>query len=403
MKLIKIHTDMMDSNLILYLPFDDPDGSTAYDYSMSRADGTLSDGASFSKKAKIGKSLSSNGSGICRTEKVIPFSSNFTLCTYVMPTDSTLGWLLNLDGVDNYLEQWMAVTPGEWCFLAFVRNGSVFEVYKNTTRMFRQSFPGTPKGLSINDTCLNGCYALIDDVRLYNVAKTPAEIMAMQKSTDVEYYIDGRNFKEFGVYVTASSGIVGRLERKEGLEVDWDNYHGKVVDKKRPRYKERTITLECMIEASSRSAFVEWVNLFMAQFDKDDNVRLKVEYDGPTKPLVYEVYMQDEVDVEKTWSTYNDELMVGTFQLRLIECEPVKRVLRHIGGAGSKVTITLTSSKLLNVYWGDGTHTYNVKGTDTTVEHEYEKAGEYDIIISGVIEDIEDFSTNAIVLWEKLK
>lgn len=40
---------MIDNNLILYLPFDDPDGSKAYDFSLSRADATLSDGATFPK------------------------------------------------------------------------------------------------------------------------------------------------------------------------------------------------------------------------------------------------------------------------------------------------------------------------------------------------------------------
>lgn len=96
--------------------------------------------------------------------------------------------------------------------------------------------------------------------------------------------------------------------------------------------------------------------------------------------------------------------MVGTFKLKLIEDEPVKRVLRHISANdNSKASIKVTSSKLLNIYWGDGTHTYNVAGNDTVVEHTYTLAGEYDIIIAGVIEDIEKFETNDIVIWELLK
>lgn len=77
--------------------------------------------------------------------------------------------------------------------------------------------------------------------------------------------------------------------------------------------------------------------------------------------------------------------------------------MRHIGNANSKATITVTSTKFLNVYWGDGSHTFNVHGTDVALKHTYTEAGEYDIIVSGVIEDIEEFSTNAIVIWEKLK
>lgn len=47
----------MDKNMILHLPFDDPDGSIAYDFSQYRNDATLSEGANFSKKSKVGKSL----------------------------------------------------------------------------------------------------------------------------------------------------------------------------------------------------------------------------------------------------------------------------------------------------------------------------------------------------------
>jgi hypothetical protein len=389
----------VDKNLILYLPFDDPDGSTAYDYSMNRADGTLSGGAFFSKQAKIAKSLDLNGGGECSTSKVIPFSTDFTLCFYLKPTTNKVGWLLNFSGIDNYLEQWLDVVPERFCFLAFVKNGKQFIVYQDSNEVYKETLSVTPVGFSINDNNLSGSYACIDELQLFDVAKTPVEILKMQGDTDVEYYIDGKNFKDFGVYVSASSGLVGKLERKEALTVDWDNYHGKVVDKKRHRYKERTITLDCFIEASGKSSFVEWVNLFMDLFDKEGDVRLKVEYDGKTKPLVYEVYCPDAVDVSKKWS---DELMVGTFKLKLIECEPVKKVLRHIGSSSNtKVQISVTSSKLLNIYWGDGTHTFDVSG-ERTIEHTYTNPGIYDIIITGVIEDISNFSTNAIIVWDRL-
>lgn len=395
---------MIDNNLVLHLPFDDPDGSVAYDYSQSRADATLSNGAIFSKKAKVGKSIAFNGTGECETAKVIPFGSDFTLSCFVCPASKRLGWLLNLPGVDNYLEQWLNVVPGEWYFLAFVKQGSSFSVFQNTVQVYNGTFSGTPTGFSINDDSLNGTKALLDEVMLFKEAKSAKEIFQMQRDTDVEYYIDGRNFKEFGVYVSKSKGIVGQLERKEGLQVDWSNYHGIARDKKRKRYKERTISLDCFIEASSRSAYVEWVNLFFQQFEADGNHRLKIEYDGKAKPLVYEVEMHDGVDPDKQWGQYSDDVMVGTFTLKLVEDEPVKRVLRHIGTtANSVASISFSSYKMLNIYWGDGSHSYNVSGLNKTIEHTYTKPGEYDIIIAGVIEDITDFSTNDIVVWETLK
>lgn len=394
----------MDKNRILYLPFDDPDGNIAYDFSQYRNDATLSNGADFSKKSKMGKSLSLNGTGECETARTIPFSGDFTLCFWVFPASKKLGWVLNMPGIDNYKEQWLDVTPDEWIFFAFVKSGNVFTVYENTTRIFSEILPNTPTGLSFNDQSLFGTKALLDEVKLFNVAKESRDIFELQKDTDVEYYVDGKNFKEFGVFVSKSAGLVGRLERKEALQVDWDNYHGIVRNKKRPRYKERNIKLDCFIEASGRSAYVEWVNLFFSQFDKEGNHRLRVDYDGEAKPLVYEVELLDEIDPDKTWGQYSNDLMVGKFTLKLVEDEPVKKVLRHIGTtANSKATITVTSSKLLNIYWGDGTHTYDVSGNEQTIEHTYAASGEYEIIITGVIEDIEKFETNAIVIWELLK
>lgn len=390
---------MIDKNLILYLPFDDPDGSIAYDYSKSRADGTLSAGAFFSKQAKVAKSLNLGGEGECVTSKAIPLSSDFTICFYIKPTNNKIGWLLNFNGIDNYLEQWLDVMPELWYFMAFVKKGYQFSVYQDGNEVYKTVLKSQPVGFSVNDDNLGGVYACFDELQMFDVAKTQVDILKMQSDTDVEYYIDGRNFKDFGVNVSASSGLIGMLKRKEALTVDWDNYHGKVVDKKRPRYEERTITLECFIEASGKSSFIEWVNLFMGQFDKDGDARLKIEYDGKSKPLVYEVYCPDAVDVSKKW---NNDLMVGTFKLKLIECEPVKKVLRHIGGtANTKAQIKVTSSKLLNIYWGDGTHTFDVSGK-TTVEHTYVDPDIYDIVITGVIEDIEEFSTNAIVVWDRL-
>lgn len=395
---------MIDKNLILYLPFDDPDGSKAYDFSQSRADATLSGGATFSKDAKVGKALSLNGDGEAITTKAIPFSSNFTVAAYVKPSGNSLGWLLALPGVDSYLEDWIKVKPGEWILVVFVRNGNKFTAFVDGNQVADHTFSGTPTGFSINDSDLDGCRSDLDEVKVWNKALSLTEVLLLSKPTDVEYYIDGKNFKEFGVYVSKSTGLTGRLAPKEALNVDWDSYHGVSRSKKRKRYKERVITLECFIQASSRSAFVEWMDLFLSQFDGEGNHRLKIEYDGNTKPLVYEVELLEEVDPEKTWGKDPDDEMVGTFKLQLTEDEPVKRVLRHIGTtANSKASVTLSSYKLVDIYWGDGTHTYNVKGNAQTIEHTYSEPGEYDIILAGVIEDITEFSTNAIVIWEILK
>lgn len=393
---------MIDKNLILYLPFDDPDGNVAYDYSISRANATLSGGAAFAE-SKIGKALSLNGEGEAQTAKAIPFTSDFTLVLDVLPARDTLGWILNFSGVNNHMEDWMTVSPGKWCTLAFVRQGTLFTVYKDGYKVFAKSFSGTPTGFSLNDPDLTGTRAQLDSVRMYNVAKSQADLFKLHQGDDVEYYVDGVNFKDLDVYVSASDGLMGLLARKDALTVNWDTYHGIVRDKARPRYKERTISLQCFIEAPSRAAYVMRVENFMRRFRGAGTQRLKVEYNGVSKPLVYEVVCLEAVTPSKEWGRYNDTYMVGTFTIKLVEDEPVKRVLRHVGAANTKCTITTTSVKKLNIAWGDGSHTYNVSGTAQTVEHTYAEEGEYDIIVSGVIEDIEEFSTNAIVVWDNLQ
>lgn len=393
---------MLDNNLILWLPFNDPDGSIAYDYSLNRHDATLSEGATL-EKISTGKALALNGNGEAVTSQTIPFSSDFTVYVSLQPTDKLLGWLLNFSGLDSYIEQWLDVSPGKSVTLVFVRSGTLFTVYRDGYQVWNSVLFGTPIGLSINDPNTLGSDAKIDEVKVYNVAKSLAEILKMGKgSDDVEYFVNGVNFKEFGVYVSDARGLAGRLARKEALTVDWDTYHGIVRDRKRPRFKERNIELECFIEASSRYTYIDQVNRFFAQFDTEGTQRLKVEYAGIEKPLVYEVICLDEADPNKKFGRYNEMTMVGTFVLKLVEDEPVKKVLRHIGAANSTSTITITSSKLLNIYWGDGTHSFNVSGTNQTVTHTYTNAGEYEIIITGVIEDITAFQTNDIVIWENL-
>ena len=395
---------MMDQNLILHLPFDDPDGGKAYDYSASRADATLSNGADFSREAARGKSLNLHAVGECQTNQGIPFDSDFTVSFFVRTTSEKLGWLLNCDGINNFVEQWLDMEHDKWIFMAFVKQDSFFTVYQDMTVVYKKTLSDTPIGFSLNNASLMEISAQLDELQVWSRALTAKELIGIQKGTDVEYYIDGRNLKEFGVYITKSKGLTDRLKRKDTLHVEWDNYHGTVRDKRRPRFESRQITLECMLEASSRSAFVEWQRLFFDQFDQEGTHRLTIEYNGNVKPLVYEVELLDNVDVEKTWGTYHDDIMVGTFTIKLVEDEPVKKVLRHISKtADSQASITVSSNKLLNIYWGDGTHTYSISGKDQIVTHTYTQAGSYDIIVAGVIEDIEKFETNAIVVWSILK
>lgn len=99
--------------------------------------------------------------------------------------------------------------------------------------------------------------------------------------------------------------------------------------------------------------------------------------------------------------------MIGTFSLKLREPDPVKRVVRHqrINEASRELSIAFKSDKMVNVYWGDGSFTEDVYGDHTgakALKHTYADNGVYYAVIAGVIEEITDFTTNGIVVWNKL-
>ena len=146
--------------------------------------------------------------------------------------------------------------------------------------------------------------------------------------------------------------------------------------------------------------FIKKITTFEQQFDKTGTNRLMIDV-HPVKPLIYEVYCKDAIEISKEWS---NELMVGTFKLKLVEPEPVKRVLKHIrvGEATKTCSITLTSSKYVNIYWGDGKVDYDVSGENLTITHNYDVNGDYFPVITGCIDEISSFTTNAIVVWERI-
>jgi hypothetical protein len=172
------------------------------------------------------------------------------------------------------------------------------------------------------------------------------------------------------------------------------------VDLKHKFYEPREITLSCFVKAKDKNDFITKVSTFEQLFDKQGTQRLVIDI-HPIKPLIYEVYCQDEISVAKKW---NDALMVGTFDLKLIEPEPVKRVLKHlrVGESTKTCSITLSTLKLVNIFWGDGSVAYDVSGNHITISHNYAQNGDYFPVITGCIDEISSFTTNAIVVWNKL-
>lgn len=398
------------NNVVLNLPFDESPGSAiAYDYSSNRTDGVVI-GADF-VTGKIGNAIKFNGGeATCEVSpSVLNLSGEFSLLAWINPSTIEVGspakaiWILSFSGIENYVEIPIELNPGNWFSVTITRKGSVYNFYVNASLVETVNKSGTLVGLSLNQDYYGGQYgqALLDDLKVFNVALTQSDIVdQMSNVKQLTYSIDGVDMKDYGIYVSGSDGLLDRPKMKAPMSLSWDNYHGEAIDLNHKFYESREISLSCFIKAAGKGDFATKLNNFLHIFDKNGTHRLMVDI-HPTKPLVYEIYSESAISIKKTW---NDQLMVGTFELTLKEPSPVKRVLKHIriSDATKTCNITITTTKLVDVYWGDGSVSTDVYGTDNTISHDFIENGEYYIIIAGCIDEIEAFTTNAIVIWSKL-
>jgi hypothetical protein len=398
-----------DNNIVLNMPFDEPEGSAiAYDFSMNRADGTVVE-SKFVAGGKQGNCIEFNGRGYCQiSQNVIPVTGNFTLLAWLMRGESPdsftgkrLGFWFAWNDINGYREAWINLSP-DWNYIAIVKEGLTVSIYLNTQLIETITLPVQPTGFAIlQDIYFTGYgYGLIDEVRAYNVPLSQEEISGLLDSVaQLNYLIDSVNLKEFDVTVSESNGVLDLPKLKTPFSINWPDYHGQVIDLTRKRIEAREIELKCWMKATGKMNFVTKLNSFLDMFRKDGTQRLTIDI-HPTKPLLYEVYCDNGISISKRW---NDDLMIGTFTLKLVEPDPVKRVVRHqrISEATKTLTVTLTSDKAVTIYWGDGTKE-EIYGTNITRSHQYSKDGIYYAIVAGVIEEITNFQTNGIVVWNKL-
>jgi|WetSurMetagenome_2_1015567.scaffolds.fasta_scaffold00003_152 hypothetical protein len=219
----------------------------------------------------------------------------------------------------------------------------------------------------------------------------------------VNYYINGISFASYGVKVSASSGILDALKLKKPQVYAWPDQHGEVLDLAAPRYESRSISLDCYIKASSSTAFILAVQSFLAAFQKSGLQRLMIDVNDDVvtrKPLLYEIYLAEEVEISKRWKS---STMIGTFTIKLTEPEPVKRVYKFVSAPGDdEVSVQLTSTEPINIYWGDGGSNFDVVTSSGEVVHNYAASGTYYILLTGVIDSISALTTNATLVWTRL-
>ena len=399
-----------DNNLILNMPFDEPNGSTvAYDYSQSRADGTVV--LSNFVSGRQGNCIEFTGEGYCEIPRnLINLSGSFSLLAWLKRKDfpdgftgRKIGFFVRWEDINGFRETWVNLSTDSWGYFAVVKEGLNIYLYLDTQLIETITLPANPTGFAFLQDIYsteNG-YGFVDEVKVYNAPLSQEEIAEQLNSVaQLEYFIDGINFRNWDIRVADSDGVLDKPKLKSPLKITWDDYHGEVVDLQNKRLEAREITLDCFMKADGKMDFITKLNSFLDMFQKDGTQRLMVDV-HPTKPLLFEVYNEAGIEIKKRW---RDDLMVGTFKLKLREPDPVKRVVRHqrISEATKTLSITVSSNKALTVFWGDGTKTENVYGENVTVKKDYLTEGIYYAIVAGVIEDITNFSTNGIIVWNKL-
>ena len=165
--------------------------------------------------------------------------------------------------------------------------------------------------------------------------------------SEVRYSVNGKYFKDFGIYISSSDGLFDALKRKKVNTYDWAEYHGSSPDLSNPKFEQREISLKGFVTGANWEEMKSNFDAIISEFQKAGTQRLLIEPFG-LKPLPYEVCMIDDVNLNKT---FKDGKMVGVFTLKLIEPNPLKIVLYT---NESTLNLSYNSPQETEIFYGNG-------------------------------------------------
>lgn len=411
-------------SIIFDMPMDEASGSPiAYDYGPQASHGKVTD-CNFIP-GHTGYAVT--GPGYVRTRNTyIDLANDFTVLFWARNTtqqgNSTPTGLLFQFAFGTTILEFSTnnISLNTWEYWAIVKQSSQATIYKNGSQIgiipFSSSTPTEWAVKQLNNASTTGFdytfniefgatsapFAIsdIDELLIHDTALTQQEIVngMIPPAQTLMYWIDEMKFTDFGVHVESSSGVVDALKRKTPTTVEWAGEHGEVPDLDRVRFMPREIKLSCFAELDGFLQLPMNMYSFLDKFNTPGTHRLRIDIDN-RKPLVYEVYLPEGTEIKKRW---RNGKYVATFDLKLVEHLPVKRVLTFTKtDTSSSCLINMNSKTPFNIYWGDGTMTKDVIGQHL-LQHTYSQNKRYHIIIAGVLEDITSFTHNAIQTWNKL-
>lgn len=165
--------------------------------------------------------------------------------------------------------------------------------------------------------------------------------------SEVRYSVNGKYFKDFGTYISSSEGLFDALKRKKINSYDWAEYHGSAPDLSNPKFEDREITLVGFVVGENWEVMKSNFDAIISEFQKAGTQRLLIEPFG-LKALPYEVYMDDSISLKKT---FKNGKMVGTFTLKMIEPNPIKKVLYF---TGDTLNLSYNSPNETEIFYGNG-------------------------------------------------
>lgn len=211
--------------------------------------------------------------------------------------------------------------------------------------------------------------------------------------SELVWSLNGKKFKDFGIYVSSSDGLFDELKPKKTETKDWPEYNGLMLDQNQSiKYESRSIELKGWVEGSDWMEMLERFWSIFGEFRKTGKQRLLL-IPFNNKPLIYDVRCEDDIELEKR---FRQGRMIGMFKAKLIEYNPVKKVLR-INQEELQLSFKTAKWIEVNIDGSIENHKGNVDITKTLDASQY-----HYISIAGNIDEITDFSTNAEVLWERL-
>ncbi|WP_288447903.1 phage tail domain-containing protein [uncultured Chryseobacterium sp.] len=164
----------------------------------------------------------------------------------------------------------------------------------------------------------------------------------------LKWSINGRDFADFGINVQESKGVLDKLKPRERNAYTWAEYHGKQYDLSKPFYEAREMELQCWLKAEDSDQLTTNFNAFLSLFDTKSTKRFEIEPFG-NKEYAYEVLLNGPAELTKE---FRDGEMYGNFSLKLIEPNPIKKILKTSLDT-FKLSYEIDSET--EIFFGDGT------------------------------------------------